>query len=361
MAVLVPTSDSSATTSGTAFNEQDAERAAVVDVDEMLEMAQVSDEAVQFWQKQEQRMLQTIVEAKVPEDDRATLLRNQVLPLLARLEKALPHCAAGCGLMAKSVMLIDVTFAKACAEQSLDVKDVAVWAVGIAVAAFSLAFKMIFQWSPDSKHQILLEADPELAGLMLRTAPELPKFESEILSATSWQINAPTAEMWLNSLCTRTAILGGQDLQRRIPGLFAQGVEFLRACMGHTLRRKPSERLGQRELAAGVFLVGLVRAGLLPLGLLKPEAAQVEPVSPRYEDMLKLLQRATLLDVPALQRGASCAMALWQTLRIQEQAAKAAQAAVAMHSQSLAAMAAQAAQHAAASAAQQGPLFCHSV
>lgn len=113
------------------------------------------------------------------------------------------------------------------------------------------------------------------AGFAVTVPGQEQVIEQEVvlLTALRWRANVPTIESWLSILAVRLDVLTEQALQPSLQWLARQGVVLgSRVLMRHAV----SPGLPPRKVAAGLTGLLLARAGLLPLGALRPTALSDE-------------------------------------------------------------------------------------
>jgi len=91
--------------------------------------------------------------------------------------------------------------------------------------------------------------------------------EAKVLQALRWRIHMPNTESWTSTFSARFNVLTKNFMTPTLTYVWQHGMYAARMVMMH---QPSSEALPPKQLAAGLFAIGLVGAHLLPLEALRP-------------------------------------------------------------------------------------------
>lgn len=259
------------------------------ELQEALFVAGASEETVEWWEEQENKVMDTIRTPALPAYTRGAALEFMRF-LTSRAELQFQGWC-------EAVMLFDVFCGRA--ENSRG--EITEQLPAICVAAVRLVSKT------DGSVGLALGAAADMASHFGRSlfenglagvrtdfsVEDIGNQEHKIVRVLDWNVNMPTPFSWLSLLCTRFNVL----MRGTLVGLMHSISPHMAASCQALVRQNPSRKsLAPRRLARGVLCIGLLGARLLPLEAFRP----IELNMDAWRDLVAGASSGVLGPEPAL-------------------------------------------------------------
>lgn len=131
------------------------------------------------------------------------------------------------------------------------------------------------------------------------TEEQLNNQESELLEVLRWQVNLPSLESWLSTLCTRFNVLTRGLFAPSMKWVWEQSIFYARVVVMR--QATGSGGLSPRDVACGLLGLTLVSARLLPLEALRPDKLDADA----WEELFMQSQQQGAVPTCVLQPGHS--------------------------------------------------------
>lgn len=262
-------------------------------LEDLLDRRGVPDELLEVWGKQEASLLASCSCDGV---GLPPWTRSLALKFMAKL---LESTAMPTNMWFKAVTVFDIAHRRVDPSYAGIDPQAGERSVMLTSAAVVMLLQKFSVRQPSPFFHLFISEEPALANWLRDHDAHIKAREQAVLAVLEWRLDPPSLESWAAAFAARLQVLTGGEHDRALERVLESTVSYAKSVLQ---QGEVHEALPPRDLAAGLFLIGLCTEKLLSKDALRGGAAAAS-------DLLGSLERATGSGAAALRRCAALAAA----------------------------------------------------